>query len=157
MRKLYRNPLYLPTKASHNLQDSGIHNSGNTDGTANGSIKCLKTAVTGRHYAFRLHTAPFTPLRTTGKCVAYFGITANKKKNFINKGQEKTPAFSFAFSYFKVENLRFSPFKPIFVCFFRFLPPTYTSTPLGRRTKNSAQNPPNRLLKTQLQPNACCP
>ncbi|MBQ7037735.1 MAG: hypothetical protein IJN61_01280, partial [Clostridia bacterium] len=46
-----------------------IHNSGDTDGTANGSNNRLKTAVTGRHYAFRLHTAPFTPLRTTGKSV----------------------------------------------------------------------------------------
>lgn len=65
MRKLYRNSLYLPTKASHHIQDGGIHNSDTTGETADGNDKCLKTAVTGRHYTFRLHTAPFTPLRTT--------------------------------------------------------------------------------------------
>lgn len=46
-----------------------------TDGTANSNNKCLKTAVTGRHYAFRLHTAPFTPLRTTGQFLCAFSCS----------------------------------------------------------------------------------
>ena len=45
------------------------------------------------------------------------------------------------FKEIKVENLRFSRFYRSFLFYFRFLPPTYLYTPLGRRTKISALNP----------------
>ena len=73
------------------------------------------------------------------KGLSHFGITTNKKY-FHHVGRGFVSRHSLFRVKIKVENLRFSPFQPIFVCFFRFLPPTYASTPLGRRTKNSVRN-----------------
>ena len=58
-----------------------------------------------------------------------------KQKIFFNRRAGGSSAATFICVEIKVENLRFSPSKPIFVCFFRSFRSTYVSTPHAQERK----------------------
>ena len=77
----------------------------------------------------------------------YFGKTENGKGVKCLLNPSLIISTNFVGRRLRLKTYGFLPFNFISIFFFRFLPPTYVYTPLGRRTENFPQNLVAPLLR----------